>query len=255
MPEDILSSIELGKRITTARIAAGIKTQSNLARQLGVSRGAVNQWEKGQTEPSAKALRSIAMITTQDFDWLATGRTRDVVPEVHVVGAIEGEAWREGLGLRQEMEDEAASRSKLAPRVPAPNLINVKQFALEMRGWSANLIADDGEYALCADYQEARPAGLQMGDLVVFEKRRRDEYKVMIARLHFVSEAWELHYQSDQPRWMQQKPIRLSEDRRRDINDPSVQEIEIIAFVLGFYREGWVQPILSHRIERATSQN
>jgi transcriptional regulator with XRE-family HTH domain len=240
MPENLVSSTELGKRITTARIAAGIKTQSELARRLGVSRGAVNQWEKGQTEPSARALRSIAMLTTQDFDWLATGRAREVVPEVRVVGAIEGEAWREGPGLRQEMEDQAASTSRLAPRVPDPDLINVKQFALEVRGCSANLTADDGEYALCVDYQDARPAGLQVGDLVVFEKRRRDEYKVMIARLHFVSEAWELHYQSDHPRWMQQRPLRLSEDRRRDINDPSGQEIEIIAFVLGFYREGCV---------------
>jgi hypothetical protein len=153
------------------------------------------------------------------------------------------------------MEDQAASTSKLAPHVPAPNLINVNQFALEVRGWSANLAADDGEYALCADYQGARPTGLQGGDLVVFEKRRRDEYKVMIARLHFVDNAWELHYQSDHPRWMQRKPVRLSEDRKRDINDPSVQEIEIIAFALGFYREGCVKPIPSSQTERATPQN
>jgi transcriptional regulator with XRE-family HTH domain len=218
------TSIELGTRIASARKAAGIKTQSELAGRLEVTRGAVSQWETGETEPSASSLRRIAMVTEQDFDWLATGRTRKNIPTTRVVsttrvvGTIEGEAWRDGFGIRQEIESQLASESKWAPYVPHPNLSGVRQFAFEVRGCSANLTARAGEYALCIDYQEARPGGLHEGDLIVLEKRRSGEYKVMIARLHFINEAWELHYESDHPRWMQRKPIRLSEDRKRDIN-------------------------------------
>jgi transcriptional regulator with XRE-family HTH domain len=236
MPQDIASSIELGRRIAAARMAAGIDSQAELARRLGVTRSAVSQWESGQARPSTKTLCRIAMQTARDVDWLATGRTPQTIPTTRVVGIVEGEAWRDGLGVRQEMKSQSPRPSKLAPCVPHPNPLNIRQFAFEVRGNSANLTAHAGEYAICIDYHEARPSGLHESDLVVLEKRRSGEYKTMIARLQFVDGAWELHYQSNDLPWQLQQPIRLSEDGNRDINDPSVQEIEIIAFVLGFYR-------------------
>jgi transcriptional regulator with XRE-family HTH domain len=93
MPKDIVSSIELGKRIAIARIAAGIDSQSELARRLEVSRAAVSQWEKGQAEPSTNSLRRIAMVTAQDLDWLATGRTREITSTAPVVRTVEGDPW------------------------------------------------------------------------------------------------------------------------------------------------------------------
>lgn len=63
----------LGLRITSAREAHGIN-QTELARAVGVSRSAVSQWEGGVTEPSTAKMRSIALRTGVDYDWLATGR-------------------------------------------------------------------------------------------------------------------------------------------------------------------------------------
>lgn len=56
-----------------ARLTAGV-TQTDLAAQLGVTSGAVGQWEKGLTKPRPNRLKQIAQIlgTTVDeiiSDW------------------------------------------------------------------------------------------------------------------------------------------------------------------------------------------
>lgn len=62
----------LGRRIAFAR---GKKfTQSSLAKELGITRSSVSQWEGGTTEPTPENLRSIAILTGVDYDWLATNR-------------------------------------------------------------------------------------------------------------------------------------------------------------------------------------
>lgn len=62
----------LGARIASAR---GKKfTQTSLAKQLGITRSSVSQWEGGDTEPTSTNLRAIAILTGVDFNWLATGR-------------------------------------------------------------------------------------------------------------------------------------------------------------------------------------
>lgn len=60
-----------------ARIAAARRdrfTQTSLARELGITRSSVSQWESGDTEPTPEKLRSVAILTGVDYDWLATGR-------------------------------------------------------------------------------------------------------------------------------------------------------------------------------------
>jgi transcriptional regulator with XRE-family HTH domain len=73
--QTVVGSVGLGRRIATSRIDAGIRTQMEFARQLGVTRSAVSEWEKDKSEPSTKNLIRIAELTNKDFDWLATGRT------------------------------------------------------------------------------------------------------------------------------------------------------------------------------------
>lgn len=79
--------LTLADRITTVRERAGW-SQTQLAAEVGVSRGAVAQWEVGKTEPSASNLREIAVKAAVGFDWLAIGRGNP--PENIISGALSG---------------------------------------------------------------------------------------------------------------------------------------------------------------------
>lgn len=46
----------LGGNIKAARLAAGFRTQEALADELGVSRAAISQWERGETLPEPKRI-------------------------------------------------------------------------------------------------------------------------------------------------------------------------------------------------------
>lgn len=61
-------------RIRTARRRAGL-SQKDLAARLGVSRGAVANWESANgVLPATERLQHIAQVTGMTFEWLATGR-------------------------------------------------------------------------------------------------------------------------------------------------------------------------------------
>ena len=63
----------LGDRIALVRKLAGWG-QTKLAKEVGVTRGAVGQWEMGKTQPTSSNLGEIAVKAGVDYDWLATGR-------------------------------------------------------------------------------------------------------------------------------------------------------------------------------------
>lgn len=64
----------LSLRIRKARTQSRI-SQAELARRVGVMRGAVTQWEQPSgTHPSLEHLIQIALQTGVRFEWLATGR-------------------------------------------------------------------------------------------------------------------------------------------------------------------------------------
>ena len=65
----------LGIRIRTARLRAGL-SQSGLAKQLGVSRTAVANWESStiRIRPASERLEAISRLTNTSWEWLATGR-------------------------------------------------------------------------------------------------------------------------------------------------------------------------------------
>lgn len=60
-------------RVRAARHNAGI-SQRELATRLGVTRGAVANWESHDVAPATKRIQHIAQITCVNFEWLATGR-------------------------------------------------------------------------------------------------------------------------------------------------------------------------------------
>lgn len=61
----------MGCNIRKARKAVGIK-QGELARLVGVTSGAVSQWEKGRTLPGAEKLKRIAEALNTTVDELLT---------------------------------------------------------------------------------------------------------------------------------------------------------------------------------------
>lgn len=64
----------LAARIRKARQGTGL-SQQQLAELLGISRGAVANWESASgVLPASERLQRIALATKVSFEWLATGR-------------------------------------------------------------------------------------------------------------------------------------------------------------------------------------
>jgi transcriptional regulator with XRE-family HTH domain len=117
-----------------------------------VSRGAVSQWESGTTEPSAANLRSVAVETGVNYEWLATGRGEpiniwtikkyyDALPHftgdllaragggLIICGAIEAGAFRPMEPLHLPPQRETVP--------PDPRYPHVRQYAWHVRDNSA----------------------------------------------------------------------------------------------------------------------
>ena len=66
--------MDMATRIRVARRSAGL-TQSELAERIGVTRGAVANWEiSTRPKPSLGNLVVVATATGVSFEWVATGR-------------------------------------------------------------------------------------------------------------------------------------------------------------------------------------
>jgi transcriptional regulator with XRE-family HTH domain len=246
-----------GKRIRWA-LKQRKTSAAELGRRLGITRSAVSQWwsEHGATSPLEK-LPQIAEELQVYENWLLTGEgealrerarfpqgshaNRPDIAQALVVGIVEGEVWREGTLIKQQILRQAEiseGRGNLTiPSVPRPDVLGLKQFAFEIRGASCDKIARNGEYAICVDFDSVRPDGLANGDVVALEKRRSErEYKLLICRAQFSGGHWLLSYESDDPRWQNEKPMRLQKqgNRWRDASDH--HEIIMLGFVLGVFR-------------------
>jgi len=235
------------KRIHWAIEQRGVGVRE-LARRLGVSPGLPSQWWRtaGRATSPDSHLDQIAEILELNVDWLRYGRgdpfrsLTDNQQELgaaldtnraRIIGVVEGEVWREGISMRETMVAPDGSGSTLQV-VSREDLQGLEQFAVEVRGHVCDQTIPPGSFAVYVDYNLSRPAGPVEGDLVVVEKRRGGEIKALIARLHFVDGAWELHYESNDPRWQREAPIRLSEDRKRDLADRL--SIDIVGHVRSF---------------------
>lgn len=67
--------MKLSMRIRKARRHAE-SSQQELADRIGVSRGAVANWECADAIPAARRMTKIALATGVAYEWLATGRGR-----------------------------------------------------------------------------------------------------------------------------------------------------------------------------------
>jgi transcriptional regulator with XRE-family HTH domain len=116
-----------GDWLKRRRIAAGYRKQESLARQLGISRGAIGNWESGRGGPSPATVPALAA---------AVNVTQAEVIEafgIQMHGALETPAppWAKELTdqLRAIAADAAATRG------------DVKRLALELSGLRAALEA------------------------------------------------------------------------------------------------------------------
>jgi transcriptional regulator with XRE-family HTH domain len=202
-------SATMGGRISAARARAGFATQTALARALDVTRQAVSAWETGAAEPSAQQLRSLAVITNTSYDFLATGRgawepqPTTSITGAKVIGIAQAETWTEEAAMRSRMSQE----NHTVPGIPDTQM---RQFALLTEGTSANASIRPGEYAICVDFEDCRPGGPHEGDLVALRKWRALEIRTWIARLRFMDGAWQAHYESTDPRWQKEPPVRFA---------------------------------------------
>ena len=235
------------KRIQWALEQRGMGVRE-LARQLGVSPGLPSQWWRtgGRATSPDSHLDRISEILEVNVDWLRYGRgepfrslARNLqeigapldTNRARLVGIVEGEVWREGFSMREVMAAGDSGGATLQV-VSREDLQGLEQFAAEVRGHVCDQTIPPGSFAIYVDYNLSRPAGPVEGDLVVVEKRRGGEIKSLVARLHFINGAWELHYESNDPRWQQEKPIRLSEDCKHDVNDGLA--VDIVGHVRSF---------------------
>jgi transcriptional regulator with XRE-family HTH domain len=72
--------MKIGKRIKAARRANRI-SQSELARQLGVSPQSVQQWESGETTPRRHRVAEIVRVLGCDEVWILTGQPQASCPK------------------------------------------------------------------------------------------------------------------------------------------------------------------------------
>lgn len=115
------TDIETGQRIRKMRDVLGIKG-TELAKRVGVTRGAVGNWELGQGI-KRENLQKIAAEFKVSFEWLALnrGEMRPTVPLSSLDQLVE-EAARE-LGeeeadlLREDLEREIHRRRAMAERI------------------------------------------------------------------------------------------------------------------------------------------
>lgn len=234
-----------GQRIKWARERLGLSAAA-LARQLGLTRAAVALWSHAKA-PSFPYRRLVQLsdILGVRVEWLVTGqgevlrqgaagwhdRAALALIGTPVIGLAEAEVWRDGAltveALMQAQPDIVHRRSA----VPAGGL---QAFAFQVQGHSMSRTIAPGSYALCVDYRQLRPNGPQAGDLVVVRKSRGSEHKILVGRLHGHDPDWELRYESFDPRWQQQGPMRLSADFSRDLTDGSA--METLGFVFAVLR-------------------
>jgi transcriptional regulator with XRE-family HTH domain len=102
---------DLTHRIRQARRVATL-SQTALADLLGVNRSAVAQWERqGGSQPTSGNLSKLAVATSVQYEWLATGRGR-----MSLKVSQDGEEDVEALLLQFYAHDEMEERMLVAMR-------------------------------------------------------------------------------------------------------------------------------------------
>jgi len=94
---------KIGNRIREARTRKGW-SQQQLAERMSVTRGAISQWESGETELSLKRLSALAESLGTSEDWLRTGR--DGTTPQPGGQPVTRDEWKAALLLAEKFSDQ-----------------------------------------------------------------------------------------------------------------------------------------------------
>lgn len=179
--------MELKMRIAMAREQANL-TQEQLAKAVGVTRGAVTQWESGAIHPRPKTLTKIAKATGKDERWLVSGVDIDQIG-LWCIGEVAAGSWREAAAMLKPYA---------LPVTPHPQYPASAQRLYKVSGSSINRVVGDGEYIHCIDIHAADETPVS-GDLVVVRRLEHGMAEYSVKRYLRIGGKVVLRPESDDP--------------------------------------------------------
>ena len=199
--------MDMNQRIYLARKEAKM-TQGELAAAVGVTRGAVAQWESGDVRPRHATLTKIATATGKPLQWLESGVDEKIVG-LTVVGEVAAGMWKEGhLSFRQYAR----------PVTPHPDYPADAQRMYKVVGNSLNKLVQDGEFIHCVDVQASGVTPVS-GDLVVVRRSEHGRVEYSAKRLIRSNGEASLRPESDDPDYQENLEIAGNDDTEIEIID------------------------------------
>lgn len=225
----------IGARVKEVREAAGL-TQRAFGLPLGVSRGAVGNWEQGKGI-KRENLQAISERFSVSFDWLATGSSSALSPPVSrptdttpkFAGFVQAGGW---LAVDEYFNQDEYQVPEFVLR--QPQYTKVRQYAYQVRGDSVDLAGiHDGEWIVAADAADYidQYGDLESGDFVVVERTRYQgaERELTVKEIRYYRDRYELHPQSSNPA---HKPIIVPHDE----HPGDETEVRVLGVVLTAYK-------------------
>lgn len=153
---------EIGVRLKEARKELGL-TQTDIAKRVGVNPSAINQIERGSTNPSLSTIESVSTAYKINADWLLTGRGEMFVGSGNVISPTHLLVDHRGMTLEPSGElveveiagviaagapiQQSGDHELIAPlRLSLPN--KNQYFALVVHGDSMEPEVRDGDFVL-----------------------------------------------------------------------------------------------------------
>ena len=238
-PETIFGTMQdevsIGARIKQVRADSGL-TQDAFGKPLGVTRGAVANWERG-LGIKRENLLAIAERFKVSFDWLATGnynsisapvsRPLDGIPKF--AGFVQAGGW---LAVDEYFNQDTYEVPEFVLR--QPQYTKVRQYAYQARGDSLDLVGiHDGEWIVAADAGDYidQYGDLESGDLVVVERTRYQgaERELTVKEIRYYRDRYELHPRSSNTA---HKPIIVPHNQ----SPTDETEVRVLGVVLTAYK-------------------
>lgn len=209
--------MKISERIRLARTGKNM-TQEALGKSLGVTRGAVAQWESGKTRPRHDTIRAISIVTEKSEQWLEYGIEEDH-GMLMVTGIISGDTWRS----KQYQFDQY-----LEPLIPLPLYPRIYQHLWKVQGNSCDLVAQDGDY-LHAIAIEATNLPPQNNDLLVIKRTEQGKAEYTVRRLVLTPLGLVLRLENSDYTW-------TTDAGPDDILLVEMENVEIVDLVLAKWR-------------------